>query len=38
MPVGISGKVYKEMVIEMSIIGSHEEPSQQKRASNACIY
>ena len=34
MPVGMSKKVYKEMVKEMDIIASHEEPSQQKRASN----
>ena len=30
MPVGMSKKVYKEMVI----IASHEEPSQQQHASN----
>ena len=34
MPVGMSKKVYKDMVKEMDIIGSHEEPSQQQRASN----
>ena len=34
MPVGISKKVYKEMLKEMDIIASHEEPSQQQSASN----
>ena len=34
MPVGISKKVYKEMVKEMDIIALHKEPSQQQRASN----
>ena len=34
MPVGISKKVYKEMVKEMDIIASHEQPSQQQHASN----
>ena len=34
MPVGISKKVYKEMVKEMDKIASQEEPSQQQRASN----
>jgi hypothetical protein len=34
MPVGMSKKVYKEMVKEMDIIASQEEPSQQQRASN----
>ena len=34
MPVGMSKKVYKEMVKEMDIIASHEEPYQQQRASN----
>ena len=34
MPVGMSKNVYKEMVKEMDIIASHEEPSQQQRASN----
>ena len=34
MPVGMSKKVYKEMVKEMDKISSQEEPSQQKRASN----
>ena len=34
MLVGMSKKVYKEMVKEMDKIASQEEPSQQKRASN----
>ena len=34
MPVGISKKVYKDMVKEMDIIASHEDPSQQQHASN----
>ena len=34
MPVGMSKKVYKEMVKEMEKIASQEEPSQQQRASN----
>ena len=34
MPVGMSKKVYKEIVKEMDIIASHEEPYQQQRASN----
>ena len=34
MPLGISKKVYKEMVKEMDKIASQEEPSQQQRASN----
>ena len=34
MPVGMSKKVHKEMVKEMDIISSHEEPSQQQRDSN----
>ena len=34
MPIGMSKKVYKEMVKEMDIIASHEEPFQQQRASN----
>ena len=34
MPIGMSKKVYKEMVKEMDIIASHEEPSQQQHASN----
>jgi hypothetical protein len=31
-------KVYKEMVKEMSIIASQDEPSQQQHASNTCIH
>ena len=34
MPVKMSKKVYKEMVKEMDIIASQEEPSQQQHASN----
>ena len=34
MPVGMSKKVYKEMVKEMDKIASQEEPSLQQRASN----
>ena len=34
MPVGMSKKVYKEMVKEMDKIALQEEPSQQQRASN----
>ena len=34
IPVGISKKVYKEMVKEMDKIASLEEPSQQQLASN----
>ena len=34
MPVGMSEKVYKEMVKEIDKIASQEEPSQQQRASN----
>ena len=34
MPVGMSKKVYKEMVKEMDKIASQEEPSQQQHASN----
>ena len=34
MPVGMSKKMYMEMVKEMDIIASHEEPSQKQRASN----
>ena len=34
MLVGMSKKVYKEMVKEMDIIASHEQPSQQQCASN----
>ena len=32
MSVGMSKKVYKEMVKEMDIIALWEEPSQQQRA------
>ena len=34
MIVGMSKKVYKEMVKEMEKNASREEPSQQQRASN----
>ena len=34
MPVRMSKKVYKEMIKEMDIIASHQEPSQQQCASN----
>jgi hypothetical protein len=34
MLVGMSKKVYKEMVNEMDIIALQEEPSQQHGASN----
>ena len=34
MPVGMSKRVYKDMVKEMDKIASKEEPSQQQRASN----
>jgi hypothetical protein len=34
MPTGMSKKMYKEMVKEMDIIASQEEPSQQQCASN----
>ena len=34
MLVGMSKKVYKEMVKEMDKISSQEEPYQQQRASN----
>ena len=34
MPVGMSKKVYKEMVKEIDKIASQEDPSQQKRALN----
>ena len=34
MPVGMSKKVYKEMVKGMDKIASQEEPSQQHCASN----
>ena len=33
MSVGMSKKVYKEMIKEIDKISSQEEPSQQKRAS-----
>ena len=36
MLVGMSKKVYKEMVKELDIIASQEELSQQQRASNVC--
>ena len=36
MPVGMSKKVYKEMVKEINIVASQEEPYQQQRASNVC--
>jgi hypothetical protein len=36
MIVGMSKKVYKDMVKEMDIIALQEEPSQQQRASNVC--
>ena len=34
IPVRMSKKVYKDMVKEMDIIASHEDPSQQQLASN----
>ena len=34
MPIRMSKKVYNEMVKEMDIIASHEEPYQQQCASN----
>ena len=34
IPVGMSKKVFKEMVKEMDIIASHKEPCQQQCASN----
>ena len=34
MPVGMSKKVYKDMVKEMDKIAAQEEPSQQQHASN----
>ena len=34
LDLGMSKKVYKEMVKEMDKIASQEEPSQQQRASN----
>ena len=36
MSVGISKRVYKEMVKEMNIIASQEDASQQQRASEVC--
>ena len=36
MPIGILKKVYKEMVKEIDIIASREDPSQQQHASNVC--
>ena len=34
MPVGMSKKVYKDVVKEMEKIALQEEPSQQQRVSN----
>ena len=34
IPLGMSKKVYKDMVKEMDIIASHEGPYQQKHPSN----
>ena len=34
IPVGMSKKVYKEMVKEMDIVSSHEEPYKKQRSSN----
>ena len=34
MPVGMSTKVYKDMVKEMNKIASQEDPSTQQHASN----
>ena len=34
IPIGMSKKVYKDMVKEMEKIASQEEPSQQQSASN----
>ena len=34
VPVGVSKNVYKDMVKEIDIIASQEEPSQQQRATN----
>ena len=34
VPVGVSEKAYKEMVKEIDIIASQEEPYQQQHASN----
>jgi hypothetical protein len=36
MPVGMSKRVYIEMVKEMNIIASQEDVSQQQRASKVC--
>jgi len=36
MLVGVSKKMYKEMVKEMNIIVSHEDASQQQRAPKVC--
>ena len=36
--VGMSKKVYREMVKEIDIIASQEEPSQQQRSSNVCYH
>jgi hypothetical protein len=36
MSVGMSKRVYKEMVKEMNIIASQEDASQQQRASEVC--
>ena len=36
MSVGMSKKVYKEIVKEMNIISSREEPYQQEHASEVC--
>ena len=36
MSLGMSKKVYKEMVNEMKINASREDPSQQQRASEVC--
>jgi hypothetical protein len=38
MVVGMSKKMHKEMVKEMNIIASQEEPSQQKCISEVCIH
>ena len=36
MLIGMSKKVYKEMLKEMNIIASRDEPSQQQHASEVC--
>ena len=36
MPLGMSKKVYREMVKKMNIIASRDDPSQQQRASEVC--